>query len=69
MLRIIAIARTKFWEGKKLAAPNWNPTGFTVQFTLSILPVAPAAAAAPAVESSKGKGAASSSEEGRLIET
>jgi hypothetical protein len=46
LLRLIAVARTRFWEEKQFPklgndkgwSPGWNPKGFTVQFTLSVLP-------------------------------
>jgi hypothetical protein len=38
LLRLVALARTRFWEGMKCRGlPSWNPTGFTIQLTLSVL--------------------------------
>lgn len=65
LLRVVALARTKFWKDykNKVVMPGWNPSGFTVQFTLSVLPNETrrkaAAAVAPGDEA----------EEARLIET
>ena len=62
MLCLIAIFKTKFWEGMNIKGfKGWNPSGFEVSFTLKVVR-APASGAAPAVE-------AASEEEGRLIET
>ena len=64
LLRVVALARTKFWKNhkNKFTLPCWNPTGFTVQFTLSVLPgesrQKAASVEAPVAE-----------EEARLIET
>ncbi|OCK92855.1 uncharacterized protein K441DRAFT_662504 [Cenococcum geophilum 1.58] len=70
LLRLIAITRTRFWEGKKYGnfeGSGWQPTGFTVQFTLGVLkqetPGAGVSKKAKAVDTSSG------GEEGRLIET
>ncbi|KAH8599471.1 hypothetical protein B0O99DRAFT_611109 [Bisporella sp. PMI_857] len=38
LLRFVAVSRTKFWNNINIKSPNWKPTGFTVQFTLSVLP-------------------------------
>ncbi|KAH8812917.1 hypothetical protein F5884DRAFT_856209 [Xylogone sp. PMI_703] len=38
LLRLVAISKSKFWEGNKFSMPRWNPTGFTVQITLSVIP-------------------------------
>jgi len=43
LLRLTALARTKFWKGKKFGNPaglGWKPSGFgfTVQFSFSIVP-------------------------------
>ncbi|KAH8801419.1 hypothetical protein F5884DRAFT_862117 [Xylogone sp. PMI_703] len=63
LLRLVAVSRTRFWEKQKLAIPWYNPTGFTVQFTLTVLPHSP--------EDKKSKSVATSSggEQERLIET
>jgi len=65
LLRVLALAKTRFWEDKAkiFGKTGWKPTGFTVQFTLSILPHDATAKAAPVAAES------SSAEEGRLIET
>jgi len=70
LLRLIAITRTRFWEGKKYGnfeGSGWQPTGFTVQFTLGVLkqetPGAGVSKKAKAVDTLSG------GEEGRLIET
>ncbi|RFU26831.1 hypothetical protein B7463_g9504, partial [Scytalidium lignicola] len=67
LLRLVAISRTKFWERKNFAIPSWNPTGFTVQLTLTVLPQE---SGAPG-DRKKLKSVATSSdaEEERLIET
>lgn len=39
-LRLVALARTKFWEGKKLGilGGSWlTPGAVTVQFTMSVI--------------------------------
>ena len=79
ILRIGALLRSKFWEGRNKQSfpgmPAWNPTGFTVQFTLKVIPYersTTAPTAGPATTVSKGKAAdpgPSSSAEGRLIDT
>ena len=41
LLRVIALARTRFWENMKVGnfkGMGWNPSGFTVQFTLKVIP-------------------------------
>jgi len=38
MLRLIALYRSKFWEKVSMSKYGWSPKGFTVQFTLAILP-------------------------------
>jgi hypothetical protein len=65
LLRVIALAKTRFWEGKakSFGGFGWKPKGFTVQFTLSILPHDGNAKASPVVASG------ASGEEDRLIET
>lgn len=66
LLRVIALVKTRFWEGKAKAFGKfggWKPSGFTVQFTLSILPH-DANDKKATVDASGGSG-----EEGRLIET
>jgi len=81
-LRVAALFRTRFWEVRRRqklpSLSGWNPTGFTIQFTLKVLPherQAPAAAPVPAVVPTAhgGKatdpGPSSSAQEGRLIET
>ncbi|KAE9362948.1 hypothetical protein N431DRAFT_390431 [Stipitochalara longipes BDJ] len=78
-LRVAALFRTKFWEGRRRPSfpviPGWNPTGFTLQFTLKVIPYerpTPAPATDPAATVSKGKAAdpgPSSHAESRLIET
>lgn len=70
LLRVVALFRTKFWEGRnfsKFEGFSWKPTGFTVQFTLSVLKQEPADGG----DRNKGKtiDTSSRSEEGRLIET
>ena len=70
LLRIVAIARTKFWEGKKLGTlgfPRWSPNGFTVQFTLSLIKQEPHGEVVN--KKAKGVDTQSGAEEGRLIET
>jgi len=49
LLRIIAVAKTRFWEDKAkvFGRLRWKPSGFTVQFTLSVLPHDGRDAAAP----------------------
>jgi len=44
LLRLVAIFKTKFWEGKKfpsvgggLGGSGWSPNGFTVQFTMRVI--------------------------------
>lgn len=65
LLRAIALAKTRFWEDKAkvFGKMGWKSTGFTVQFTLSILPHDATSEAAPLVAQTP------SGEEGRLIET
>ena len=69
LLRVVALTRTRFWEGKKVRAwkgLGWKPAGFTVQFTLKFLP----AQEETAVSRVEGQiNAPSGGEEGRLIET
>jgi len=69
LLRVTALTRTRFWEGKNVGAwegLGWKPAGFTVQFTLKFLP----AQEETAVSRVEGQANSSSSgEEGRLIET
>lgn len=65
----MALVRTKFWQGQKLGVfqgSGWNPSGFTVQFTLSVLPNERPTAS---VGASKAVATSSSAEEGRLIDT
>jgi len=62
-LRLVAIVKTRFWENhaKTFGGFGWKPKGFTIQFSLSILP-----------HDDTGKavtGAGERAGEGRLIET
>lgn len=79
LLRVVALFRTKFWEGQKnlISVPksfgSWNPSGFSVQFSvnLSILPNNPPAGAVQGeqTKASSAAGPSEGAEEGRLIET
>jgi len=60
LLRIIAVARTKLWQQMQWKGMSWNHTGFTVQFTLSVLPHDPKRQAVSS--------AASNTEEARLVD-
>ena len=65
----MALVRTKFWQGQKLGVfqgSGWNPSGFTVQFTLSVLPNERPTAC---IRASKAVATSSGAEEGRLIDT
>lgn len=69
LLRTMALVKTKFWLGQKLPfsqGSGWDPSGFTMQFTLSMLPNERPTAS---VRASKAVATSSSSEEGRLIDT
>lgn len=70
LLRVVAVFRTKFWQSKTfkgLRNFEWNPRGFTIQFSLSVIRQEPAGGNQ---QSGKGKGPAlSGSGEGRLIDT
>jgi hypothetical protein len=69
LLRLVALFRTKFWERRNtnfFKGSGWKPSGFTVQFTLSVLPNKRPAAA---VKASGAVDPSSGAEEGRLIET
>jgi len=77
LLRLVAVVRSQFWHGKAFASIKgykglgWNPTGFTVQFTLSVLPAKEgtnAACTGNTVHGSAGE-SASGAEGERLIET
>jgi len=80
ILRVVAVFKTKFWEGKTFPAfgsgvggSGWNPNGFTVQFTLKVIRQEDAAAAqVSAVEAGSGSGpkpTVQAPEAERLIET
>lgn len=71
LLRLVALVRTRFWQGKTFASIKgfkFNPSGFTMQFTLSVLP-----AKQTAVEDVSNRAQAAeisaSGEQARLIET
>jgi hypothetical protein len=69
VLRLVALYRTKFWVGQKLGffrGSGLNSGGFTVQFTLSVLPNERPVAT---VSTSQAANPSPSAEEGRLIET
>jgi hypothetical protein len=79
-LRVVALFRTKFWEGARRPTfpglSGWNPTGFTIQFTLSVLPhdratpaSAPGQTFTVSTSTAANPGPSSSAQEGRLIET
>jgi len=73
LLRCVALARTKFWAGKSFA-PNlkgwgFNPKGFTVQFTLKVLPAGQESTAESIQNQPTTSKASASAEQGRLIET
>jgi hypothetical protein len=74
LLRVIALARTKFWVGKSyrpnLGKWGFNPRGFTVQFTLKVLPAGEETAAESSHQNKpKNVEASTSEEQARLIET
>jgi len=70
LLRLIAVARTRFWQGKTFASLKgfkWNPSGFTIQFTLSVLPSKQTAV--EDIGKARATEASVSGEQARLIET
>jgi hypothetical protein len=79
ILRLTAIVKTKFWQGKKmpflggLGGSGWSPTGFTVQFTLKIIRPESESKAPTVNAAAEASGTAQptvhAAQEGRLIET
>lgn len=83
LLQTVALARTKFWRGTNFkrygtlnGLRNWKPQGFTIQFTLTVMPPikqdeSGAFVGAENAEAAKPVAgqASSSAESGRLIET
>ncbi|KAH8660865.1 hypothetical protein BGZ60DRAFT_433708 [Tricladium varicosporioides] len=80
LLQAVALARTRFWKGANFkryvslkGLRNWKPAGFTIQFTLTIMPPMKRGGSGALVGAEGAEGpkpvAGSSTDGGRLIET
>ncbi|KAF4635582.1 hypothetical protein G7Y89_g2513 [Cudoniella acicularis] len=73
LFQLIAVIRTKFWERQKFLSLNalrsWKPKGFTVQFTLTVLPQGESGAGLDSTKTAAPPKKSTNTVEGRLIET